>query len=120
MESQRQLKFARLIQRDLSEIFREQAGSFDAKALITVTLVKISPDLAIASVYLSFYPDTQEQFILGNIKDKTKQIRQTLASKIRNQVRVIPELRFFADDTAREAARIDALIAGLDIPAEEK
>ena len=116
MESKRQQKFARLIQKDLSEIFQRDAKSLFGGAFITVTDIKVSPDLGLAKVYLSFMLAKDKTGLLENIKEKSKSIRQMLASKIRNQVRVIPELAFYLDDTIEHASKMDALIANLQIP----
>jgi ribosome-binding factor A len=116
MESKRQQKFARLIQKDLSEILQRDAKSLFNGAFITVTDVKVSPDLGLAKVYVSFMLAKDKTGLLDTIKDKTKSIRQMLASKIRNQVRVIPELAFYLDDTIEHATKMDALIANLHIP----
>ena len=85
-------------------------------AFITVSGVNVSPDLGIATVYLSLTLTKKPQVILEEVREKSKQIRSILAGKIRHQVRIIPELRFFADETLLEAERIDKLIASLHIP----
>lgn len=117
-ESQRQLKFGSLIKRDLSELFQRDFKTLMGGAFVTVTTVKVSPDLGVATVYLSFMLSRSDQQLLQDIQDNTKAIRQELGKKIRHQVRIIPELRFFLDDTAEHAARIDELLSGLDIPKE--
>ncbi|SDL59378.1 30S ribosome-binding factor RbfA [Siphonobacter aquaeclarae] len=119
MESKRQQKFARQIQKDLGEIFQKEMRSNFGEAFITVTDVKVSPDLGIARAYLSFLLVDNKQALLTQIQEKTKAIRQILANKIRNQVRIIPELQFFIDDTSEYAAKMDALFAGLVIPPAE-
>lgn len=119
MESKRQQKFARQIQKDLGDIFQKEMRSNFGEAFITVTDVKVSPDLGLARAYLSFLLVDDKQALLSQIQEKTKAIRQILANKIRNQVRVIPELQFFIDDTSEYAAKMDALFAGLVIPPAE-
>ncbi|PQA58838.1 30S ribosome-binding factor RbfA [Siphonobacter curvatus] len=116
MESKRQQKFARQIQKDLGDIFQREMRNQFGNAFITVTDVKVSPDLGIARAYLSFLLTEDKDQLLKNIQEKTKQIRQILANKIRNQVRIIPELQFFLDDTSEYAAKMDALFAGITIP----
>lgn len=116
MESQRQQKFARLIQKDLGEIFLHDTKSTFENAFITVTKTRVSPDLGVANVYLSFMLVKNKELTLEAIREKGKLIRQLLSNRIRNQVRVIPELRFFLDDSAEEAARIEKLINTLNIP----
>ncbi len=116
MDSKRQQKFSRLIQKELGDIFQQDTKSLFGKAWITVTQARVSPDLGVAKVYLSFLLAENKGQLLDEINDKKKVIRQTLAVRIRNQVRVIPELVFFMDDTAEYAAKMDTLIAGLEIP----
>ena len=116
MESQRQLKFASLLLRDLSEMFQKEFKSLIGTTFLTITYVKVSPDLGVASVYFSFLGVSDERMMLELLNENNKQIRQELGKKIRHQVRVIPELRFFLDDTAVQAAKIDQLLAGIDIP----
>lgn len=83
---------------------------------ITVAGVNVSPDFSIATVYLSLTLSKKPQVLLEEIREKGKQIRSLLAAKIRHQVRIIPELRFFIDDSLLEAERMDKLIASLNIP----
>ncbi|WP_026994529.1 30S ribosome-binding factor RbfA [Flectobacillus major] len=116
MDSKRQQKFARLIQKDLSEIFQKDMRSTFGSAFITITDVKISPDLAIARIYLSFMLTNDKEGLLHDVRVKTKQIRGILGHKIRHQARIVPELEFYVDDTAEYAAKMDVLISQLDIP----
>jgi ribosome-binding factor A len=81
-----------------------------------VSGVQVSPDFSIATVYLSLTLSKKPQVVLEDIREKSKVIRQQLASRIRNQVRIIPELRFFADETLLEAEKMDKLLASLNIP----
>jgi ribosome-binding factor A len=115
-ESTRQKKFAKLIQEEVSQIFQREARELTNGYLITVTIVRVSADLGIAKVYLSFLPDRGKGEQLELIRQNTKNIRQALATHIRHQVRVIPELHFFMDDTEEEASKMQKLIDGLDIP----
>ncbi|GAB3335620.1 30S ribosome-binding factor RbfA [Larkinella ripae] len=116
MESKRQQKVARLLQKDLSEIFQRDSRHLFNNAFITVTNVRVSPDLSIARVYLSFLVTPNKELLLELIKEKGKSIRQQLGDRVRHQLRIIPELHFFLDDTAEYAAKMDALFANLDIP----
>lgn len=119
MDSKRQQKFARQIQKDLGDIFQRDLRSQFDNAFITVTDVKVTPDLGLARAYLSFMLAKDKQGTLEDVRGKTKTIRQLLANRIRHQVRVIPELQFFLDDTADYAAKMDAIFANLDIPPAE-
>ncbi len=119
MESKRQQQFARIIQKDLSEIFQRDAKHMFGEKFITITMVRVTPDLGIARVYLSFLMTKDKEAAIEDIQEKTKTIRQLLAQKIRNSVRVVPELHFYLDDTADYVSKIDALLDSLDIPPEE-
>ena len=116
MDSKRQQKFARLIQKDLGEIFQKETRDLFEGAFITVTEVKVSPDLGIARVYLSFMLAKNKTMLMESIQDQGKTIRQRLANRIRHQVRVIPELHFYLDESADYAARMDEIITNLNIP----
>lgn len=116
MESKRQQKVARLLLKDLSEIFQRDARHLFNGAFITVTNVRVSPDLSIARVYLSFLATKNKEGILDAIKDRSRTIRQQLGDRVRHQLRIVPELQFYLDDTAEYAAKMDELFANLDIP----
>ncbi|WP_266365270.1 30S ribosome-binding factor RbfA [Tellurirhabdus rosea] len=116
MESKRQQKVGRLLQKDLSEIFQRDARHLFGNAFVTVTSVRVSPDLSIARVYLSFLATKNKEMLLDTIKERGKTIRQQLADRVRHQLRIVPELHFFMDDTAEYAAKMDALFSGLEIP----
>lgn len=120
MESQRQLKFGRLIQKDLAGLFQQEFKSLLEGAFLTISHVKVSPDLGVANVYCSFLMAKNEAALMETLAENTKAIRMELGKKIRHQVRVIPELRFFIDDTAAEALRIQTLLDGLNIPPSEE
>jgi ribosome-binding factor A len=116
MESKRQQKYSRQIQKDLSDIFQKDMKGAFGPAFITITEVKVSPDLGQVKAYISLMLAPDKEGLLTEIREKTKQIRNILAGKIRHQVRIIPELLFFLDDTAEYAAKMDAMISALDIP----
>ena len=110
MDSQRQLKVSRLIQKELGEIFQRETKVFFGAALITVTQVRVSPDLGVAKVYVSLFNTPDNKALLESIKAHTKEIRMKLSDRIRKQVRVIPNLVFFHDDSLDYAMRIDELL----------
>jgi len=119
-ESKRQKQYSGLIQKDLSEIFQRNATSLvGPRVFVTVTDVKMSPDLGVAKVFLSFMLSDNQQNMLDMVNMKKGEIRRRLGNRIGKQVRVIPELIFYLDDSADYAARMDKLISGLDIPPEE-
>lgn len=95
----RQEKIARLLQKDLGEIFQQKANDFFGGAFITVSNVIMTPDLGVAKVYLSFLNTKDKEALIDEVNFKTKELRQLLAARIKNQVRKIPELSFYIDDT---------------------
>lgn len=109
METTRQNKISRLIQKELSEIFLLQTKSMNG-VLVSVSAVRISPDMSIARVYLSVFPSERSQEIVTNINDNMKSIRYELGTRVRHQLRIIPELKFFVDDSLDYAERIDELL----------
>lgn len=109
METTRQNKISRLIQKELSEIFLLQTKSING-VLVSVSAVRISPDMSIARVYLSVFPSERSQEIVKNINDNMKSIRYELGTRVRHQLRIIPELKFFVDDSLDYAERIDELL----------
>ena len=109
METTRQNKISRLIQKELSEIFLLQTKSMNG-VLVSVSAVRISPDVSIARVYLSVFPSERSQEIVKNINDNMKSIRYELGTRVRHQLRIIPELKFFVDDSLDYAERIDELL----------
>lgn len=109
METTRQNKISRLIQKELSEIFLLQTKSMNG-VLVSVSAVRISPDMSIARVYLSVFPSERSQEIVKNINDNMKSIRYELGTRVRHQLRIIPELKFFVDDSLDYAECIDELL----------
>ncbi|WP_020527937.1 30S ribosome-binding factor RbfA [Flexithrix dorotheae] len=119
MESKRQKKYSSLFQKDLGEIFQQLSKDHFKGAFITVTSVKVTPDLGMAKVYLSFLLVKDKEDLLLDIQNSTKLIRQKLGTKIKNQVRKVPELLFFYDDTQEVASKVDQLFENLNIPPED-
>jgi ribosome-binding factor A len=120
MESKRQQKVSRQLQKDLSEIFQREVPHLFNSAFITVTSVRVSPDLSVARVYLSFLATKNKALLLETIQEKGKVIRQHLGERVRHQLRIVPELVFFMDDTAEYADKMDKLFSGLEIPPAPK
>lgn len=109
MQETRQNKIARLLQKELSVIFQEQTRSLHG-VMVSVTRVKISPDLSICTAYLSIFPSEKAEELIQNITKNEKQIRYELGTRVRYQLRIIPELRFFIDDSLDYIERIDELL----------
>ncbi len=116
MESKRQQKVGRQIQKDLGEIFQKDANHLTHGAFVTITAVRVTPDLGIARAYLSFLPEKNKGILLETIQENTKFIRQKLADRVRHQLRIIPHLQFYIDDTAEYAAKMDLLFSNIVIP----
>ncbi|MBR1774533.1 MAG: 30S ribosome-binding factor RbfA [Bacteroidales bacterium] len=113
MESKRVEKINRLIQKDLAEILREKANSDFLGAMLSVTKVNITSDLSFARVYVSIFvvgDKYSDEQILQLMMEKKDYIRMLLAQKVRHQLRIIPDLMFFIDDTLTYAKRIDELL----------
>jgi ribosome-binding factor A len=114
MESTRQQKIARLIQKELGEIFLNYARKMQG-TLISITHVRISTDLSIANVQMSFFPGTRTKELLEMVNNDKKSIRFALGNKVRNQLRIIPDLAFHIDDSLDYLENIDRLLK-LDPP----
>ena len=109
MQETRQNKIARLLQKELSVIFQQQTRAMHG-VMVSVTRTKISPDLSICTAYLSVFPSEKAEEILKNTKANEKTIRYDLGQRVRYQLRIIPELRFFIDDSLDYIERIDELL----------
>jgi len=121
MNSKRQHKYSKLILRDLAEIFQRDFRDSFGSAFVTLTGVQVSPDLAVASVYISVLPSSMKEDVLEAIENRKSQIRGALGRRIGKQARIIPDLRFFLDETEENAAQMDEMFKDLVIPpAEDK
>ncbi|MBD5316906.1 MAG: 30S ribosome-binding factor RbfA [Bacteroides sp.] len=109
METTRQAKIARLIQKELSEIFRQQTAKMHG-TLVSVSAVRVSPDLSIARAYLSVFPSGKSAEMIESINKNAKTIRYELAQKVRYQLRKTPELAFYLDDSLDYIEKIDSLL----------
>jgi ribosome-binding factor A len=118
MESKRQQKFSGVIQQDLAAIFQREGMNYLPNTLITITKVRVTPDLAIARIFLSFFNNTNPHTALQTIKLHANEIRYKLGARIKDQVRIIPQLEFFIDDTGDYVERMDKLFE--KISREEK
>jgi len=119
MSGTRQLKYAGMIQKDLSEIFQRDARHIIGKAFVTVTGVEVSPDLGFAKIYISLMLVDDKEGFMSLLDKHKKEFRKSLGNKIGKQVRIVPEIAFFLDDTEEKAQGIEDIIAGLDIPAAD-
>lgn len=117
MQGTRLEKIARLIQKELSEIFRLETAKTRG-TLVSVSTVRVSPDLSIARIYLSVFPSDQGAAVVKNVNDNEKQVRYNLAQRVRYQLRRTPELVFYLDDSLDYIEHIDELLQ-TDKPADK-
>ncbi len=119
MESKRQAKIARLLQKELSEIFRRQTAALGG-VIVSVSAVRVSPDLSIAKAYLSIFPPAKSQEILANINKQSKTVRYELAQAVKEVLRKCPDLQFYLDDSLDYIENIDRLLGPHKEGDEEK
>lgn len=123
METTRQQKIARLLQKELSEIFRQETAKV-GNVIVSVSAVRVSPDLSIARAYLSIFPSDKGEILLESINKSAKQIRYDLAQRVRYQLRKTPELFFHIDDSLDYIEHIDNLLGKVasteETPKQEK
>ena len=110
MDSIRQNKVARLIQRALSEMFQQECKEYTEGAMLSVTAVRVSPDLSYAKIYVSIFPSERVEAVMKSLEEKNKSIRFILGKKVGKQMRIVPELRFFVDDSLDYIDKIDELL----------
>lgn len=109
MQETRQNRISRLLQKELSLIFQSQTRMMHG-VMVSVTRVKVSPDLSICTAYLSIFPSEKGEEIIKAVNQNQATIRYDLGQRVRNQLRIIPELRFFIDDSLDYIDRIDELL----------
>lgn len=109
MEGKRQAKISRMLQKELSEIFRRQTAAMGG-VMVSVTEVRVSPDLSIAKAYLSIFPSEKGPEILANIQRQTKTVRYELAQAVKSVLRKTPDLQFYLDDSLDYIDNIDRLL----------
>lgn len=109
METTRQAKIARLLQKELSEIFRQQTAATRG-TIVSVSAVRVSPDLSVAKAYLSIFPSEKAAEIIASINASAQTIRYELAQRVRYQLRKTPELTFYIDDSLDYIENIDNLL----------
>lgn len=110
METKRQEKIAKLLQQDLGEIIQMEMRHITRGAMVTVTKVHVTPDLSLAKAYLSLFATDQKEALLENIKKHSSEIRGKLGKRVRHQLRVVPDLQFYLDDSLDYIENIDELL----------
>jgi ribosome-binding factor A len=109
-ETSRQKKYSKLVQKELSEIFQREY-KVPGSQMITVSVVRTPPDLGMCKVYISILPDAALKTSVEYLNEHQWEVRHLLGQRIRHQVRHIPELHFYADDTQQYAARIHKILS---------
>ncbi|MBR4999476.1 MAG: 30S ribosome-binding factor RbfA [Rikenellaceae bacterium] len=109
-ESTRQQKISSLIRRDISDIFLKEARDLVQGAMVSVTIVRVSPDLSFAKIYLSVFPYAKADEIVNRLTENVWLIRRALGQRVRNQLRIVPELDFRLDDSLEYIENIDNLL----------
>ena len=107
MENTRQQKVAKQIQKDIADIFQREGAHLVRGLLVTVTTVRVSPDFGYAKIYVSVFPFEQHKALLATLEENNWFIRRQLGQRIRNQLKSVPELQFFLDDSLEYIEQID-------------
>lgn len=110
MDSTRQQKVSRLLQKELANAFQRELQTIIDKSLVTFTAVRISPDLSVAKIYFSIFPPAKRESVFESIKNQNKEIRHLIAQKLKSDLRIIPELIFYIDDSLDYAEKIENLL----------
>ena len=110
METTRQKKVSRLLQKELSNIFQREIPILLGNVIASITVVRVSPDLANANVFISIFPVDDTKKALNVIKANSKLLRKNLGNKISKQLRIVPMVEYFLDDSAAYAEEIDRLL----------
>ena len=109
-ETTRQKKISRLLQKELADIFLKKGNELAHGKLITVTRVRVSPDLSFAKAFISVFPSASRLEVMDNIDANSAKIRFELGNKIRSQLRIVPEVAFQIDDSLDYIEKIDQLL----------
>lgn len=116
MDSVRQNKFARLIQKELGELLQREGSDFYGKAFVTITTIKTSPDLGYVKAYLSVMGIPKREDAVEALNKNTKEVRLRLGKRVKEQIRHIPTLQFFLDDTFDYVEKMEELFKHIDEP----
>ena len=115
MESKRQLQVAEMVRRHIGTLLQQEGPYiYGAEVLVTVTNVKMSPDMGLAKIYLSVYNTENKQAVILQMEDQHFRIRQAFSQRVKKKMRRVPELQFFIDDTLDEMYRLNELFNQLD------
>ena len=110
MDSIRQNKVARLIQKDLTELFRQECKEYAQGAMLSITTVRVSPDLSVAYIYISIFPSEKAPKVMDILKENSRALRGELGNRMGRQLRIIPEISFYVDGSLDYVAHIEELL----------
>ncbi len=110
MESTRQLKLGRMLQKEIAQLLQFEMATLAQGSMVTVTIVRVTADLSVARIYLSIFAAKDPQAVLKNIQQATGEIRYKLGKLVKGSMRKIPELSFFLDDSMDYYEHIDQLL----------
>ncbi|MBL7764860.1 MAG: 30S ribosome-binding factor RbfA [Chitinophagaceae bacterium] len=117
-ESKRQKQIGNLIQQEMSDIFQREGLNIIHNGMISISKVKVTPDLMEARIYLSLFQIPEPEKMLQHVKDRDWELRKHLAARIKNQVRKIPVIQYYLDDTLDYVFKMEELFKNLNIPKE--
>ena len=109
-ESTRQLKVAKELQRDIAEIIRSKGMAMFDGALVSVSGVKVSPDLSVARIYVSIFPSEKAEKVMGRLEETARTLRGELGNRVAKQLRIVPEISFFLDNSLDYVEHIEELL----------
>ena len=109
-ESTRQLKVAKELQRDMAEIIRSKGMAIFGGALVSVSGVKVSPDLSVAKIYVSIFPSDKSESVMNILEENSRALRGELGNRVGRQLRIVPEITFFRDDSLDYVEHIEELL----------
>jgi ribosome-binding factor A len=109
-ESTRQKKVSRLIQKEIAEIFLRKGNEYAHGKLVSITKVRVSPDLSFAKIYISIFPSENHDGMFKFIQERANKIRFELGQKVRMQLRIVPDIAFYIDDSLDYIDKIDKLL----------
>ena len=116
MESKRQQQYAKLIRKDMGDLFNKIGRDIYGNNFVTVTEVKMTPDLSLAKIYVSVLAASDKQQVVARINQRKGELRGHLGRKIGKQVRIVPDIQFYLDDTLDTAEKMDKIFKDLHIP----
>lgn len=110
MESRRQQQVAGIIQHEISDIFQKSGRNYYGSSFVTISGVKVTPDLLVARIFISVLAENERKSVLESLKHNSSDIRRQLGNKVKNQLRRVPNLEFFLDESLDEVFKIEKLL----------